>query len=119
MHALELDRPPVELKTAFGRTVHAGENLDQRRLAGAVLAEQDVDLTRKQIEIDVIERKHAGELHGQASRPVKPAWARLPRPRCLLAPMSLPPTPFMRLRSIQRQLTEKTGFQSAGASDDA
>ncbi len=37
------------------------QNLDQRRLAGAVLAEQRVDLAAPDVEIDVVERERRGE----------------------------------------------------------
>ncbi len=43
------------------RTVGAGEHLDECRLARAVLAEQGVHLAGAQIEIDAVERDHAGE----------------------------------------------------------
>ena len=37
------------------------EDLHQRGLARAVLAEQDVDLARRDLEVDAVERHHAGE----------------------------------------------------------
>ena len=37
------------------RLDHAGHDLGQRRLAGAVLAEQRVDLARAQVEVDVLD----------------------------------------------------------------
>ena len=42
--------------------VEAGEHLDQRRLAGAVLAEQAVHLAGPDVEVDAVERPDAGEL---------------------------------------------------------
>src|SRR5690606_23389412 len=41
------------------RLLHPGENLDQRRLAGAVLAEEGVHLTRPDLELDAVERDDA------------------------------------------------------------
>ena len=41
--------------------VDAGQHLDQGRLAGAVVAEERHDLTREQVDIDVLERVHATE----------------------------------------------------------
>ena len=41
--------------------VHAGECLDQRRLPGAVLAHERMDLAREELEIDVVECLDAGE----------------------------------------------------------
>src|SRR5690606_34511599 len=41
--------------------VGAGEHLDQRALAGAVLAQQHVHLATAQIEVHAVERDHAGE----------------------------------------------------------
>ena len=46
--------------------VDAGEHLDQRRLAGAVLAEQRMHLAGAHVEIDRIERQRAGEALGEA-----------------------------------------------------
>ena len=41
--------------------IGAGDDVDQRRLARAVLAEQDVDLAGPKVEVDAVERDHAGE----------------------------------------------------------
>ena len=57
----EGDRLAIELDFARVRAVRAGQNLEQRRLAGAVLAKQGVDLGVADFEMDVLERKHAGE----------------------------------------------------------
>src|SRR5207247_1025897 len=46
---------------AAGR-MHAGEDLDQRRLAGAVLADQAEDFAAQDVERHLVERAHAGEL---------------------------------------------------------
>ena len=45
--AVEPDLPGV-------RPVQAGEDVHERALAGAVLAEQGVDLARSQVEVDVV-----------------------------------------------------------------
>ena len=55
----EPDRPFV-----FG--VHAGENLHQRALAGAVFSHQRVHFAALQIEVDIAQRRHAGEGLGNA-----------------------------------------------------
>ena len=57
----EGDRLAEELDLARVGAVRAGQDLEQRRLAGAVLAEQGVDLGRPDFEMDVLERLHAGE----------------------------------------------------------
>ena len=46
----------------------AGEHLDQRRLAGAVVADHAEDLVRPQVEIGVIERDDAAVALDQAAR---------------------------------------------------
>jgi hypothetical protein len=51
----DLDRLALDTNFAPGRGDRAGENLDQRRLAGAVLAEDGVHLTSPQIEVDVFQ----------------------------------------------------------------
>ena len=50
----------------------AGDRLDQRRLARAVLAHQRVDLAREHPEVHVVERRVAREAHGRADRPRRP-----------------------------------------------
>ena len=57
----KLDRVAVEEHAARVGTVHAGDDLDEGRFAGAVLAHQGVDLARLQVERDVIERSNARE----------------------------------------------------------
>src|SRR4051812_36878823 len=52
--AVDRDRSAVE-------RVDAGDDLAERRLAGAVLAKQGVDLTRRDAHRHGIERAHAGE----------------------------------------------------------
>ena len=41
--------------------VGAGNDVDQRRLAGTVFAEQHMDLAMRQIEVDAVQRLHAGK----------------------------------------------------------
>ena len=58
----EVERRPVELRHAAGvRRVVAGERLDQRRLAGAVLAHERVDLARLDVERRVDQRARGAE----------------------------------------------------------
>jgi hypothetical protein len=45
--------------------VHAGNDLDQRRLARAVLAEENMHLARLHVEIDAVERERTGKLLGK------------------------------------------------------
>ena len=59
-------RPAVERDRARVGFVDAGQDLDQRRLAGAVLAEQRVDLAAPHVEIDVVERQRRGEALDEA-----------------------------------------------------
>ena len=42
--------------------MHAGQDLDQRRLAGAVVADQRHDLAGMDVEIDVGQRRDGAEL---------------------------------------------------------
>ena len=55
------DLAAVEQHPALVGPVDAGDDLDQRRLAGAVLAHQRVDLAGLEVERDVVERLDAGE----------------------------------------------------------
>jgi hypothetical protein len=59
--AVQLDAPPVQ-------RVHTGEDLDQRGLAGAVLADDGVHLTALDPQIDVVEGKVTGEELADAYR---------------------------------------------------
>ena len=52
--------PSISIVPAVGAVV-AGEDLEQRRLAGAVLAEQPVDRARLELEVDAVERDGARE----------------------------------------------------------
>ncbi len=56
------DRLAAPADLALVGLVRAGQHLDQRRLAGAVLAEQAVHLAGADVEVDAAERPHAREL---------------------------------------------------------
>ncbi len=58
---VRVQRLPVEPEMAGVRCERAGEQLHQRRLAGAVLADQRQDLVVPQLQVHVAERLHAGE----------------------------------------------------------
>ena len=60
----DLDRLPLEPDLAGVGLVHAGQDLHQRGLAGAVLADQGVDLAGTELEACVGERVDAGEVLG-------------------------------------------------------
>ena len=63
---------PAELYVAGVQRVDAGEDLDQRGLAGTVLAEQRQDLAGAELEVNVIERERASEALGVArSQPAR------------------------------------------------
>ena len=57
----ETDRSPVKSHLALVVGVHAGDDLHQRGLARAVLADQAVDLARLKREIHRPQRRHAAE----------------------------------------------------------
>ncbi len=58
---LEADGRAVEPQFAIIRTIDASDNLDQRRFAGAVFAEQRVDRAAAHRQRYVLQRQHAGE----------------------------------------------------------
>ena len=51
----------IHAERAAVRPMHPGDDLDERGLAGAVLADQRVDLAGIGGEVDVLQRLHAGE----------------------------------------------------------
>src|SRR5262249_39114462 len=55
------DRPPVDQDLAGVGRGHARHELDQRRLAGAVVADDGVHLARAQVEVDAAQRDDAPE----------------------------------------------------------
>ena len=71
----EMDLVAVERHAAAILRVYARDDLHQRRLAGAVLADQAVDLAGAQHEIDVAQGRDAAEglrdaIHGEPRRAV-------------------------------------------------
>ena len=68
-----------DVERACAGGVVAAEHLAERRLAGAVLADQPVDLARQDVHRDVAEHPDAREGHADAVGPV----ARVPQPACL------------------------------------
>ena len=50
------DRLAADEDLAAGRLDHAGEDLDQRRLAGAIVADQADDLAAVDVQVDAAER---------------------------------------------------------------
>ena len=60
-------RRAVEDDLPFVRMVRAAEHAHQRRLAGAVLSEQEVHLARMNRERDAVERANAGKALGDAA----------------------------------------------------
>ena len=63
-----VDRRALPADFARGRLQRAVEDLHQRRLAGAVLAEEGVDLARPDREVDVVVGAERGEILGDADR---------------------------------------------------
>ena len=103
---VEVHRPAVEEDLALVRPVEAGEDVRERALAGAVLAEQRVHLARSGLEVDAVVRDHAGKAlrdpahrHGGSRRgaagapPIVADSARVRLPHTYL-PFGLPITPF-------------------------
>ena len=58
---LEANGDAVEAQFALVGPMDAGDDLDQRRLAGAVFAEQRMDRAAAQRQRDVLQREHARE----------------------------------------------------------
>ena len=72
----ERDLLAAPLDRALVGLVDAGQHLDQRGLAGAVLAEQAVHLAGAHLQVHPVERAHAGELlddppHDQHGAPLR------------------------------------------------
>ena len=65
--AANLDPFAFEAELALGGRNRAGEDLDQRRLARAVLAQQGVHFAAPQIEVDVLQRGDAAIFLGDVS----------------------------------------------------
>ena len=64
VHRVDDGRLAPQVDGPAGRPVDAGDDLDQRRLAGAVLTEEDMHLARLHVEIDAVERERARKLLG-------------------------------------------------------
>ena len=62
----EADGGAVDQDLAGVGGLDAGEDLHQRRLAGAVLAHERVHLAGAEVEVDAVERGHPGEMLGDA-----------------------------------------------------
>ena len=78
----ELDRPALVKNLALVRRVHARDALDQRRLAGAVVARQRQHLAGLQVERDLLQRLHAAEaLRGAAHLEQRSASSAIRPPR--------------------------------------
>ena len=58
---VELDGPAVELDLAFVGAIEPGQDLRERRLARAVLAEQSVHLALSGLEVDAVVGHDAGK----------------------------------------------------------
>src|SRR5262249_37695069 len=68
LRALEVHEPAVDVELAGIGHERAGEALDERRLAGAVVADDRQDLARVKVEVDAVEPDDAAErLHHAAS----------------------------------------------------
>ncbi len=62
-------RPAVDLDLALVGRVEAVEDRDQRRLAGAVLADDAVDRARHDLDVDRVVRLHRAETFRDAAQP--------------------------------------------------
>ena len=60
MRRARCDRLAVDQDLALVRPVHAGEDLDQRRFAGAVVADEPERLAALDVEADALQRMDAG-----------------------------------------------------------
>ena len=59
---VEGDRSAVDLHLTFVGAIEAGEDVRQRALAGAVLAEQGVHLALERLEVDAVVGKRLREI---------------------------------------------------------
>jgi hypothetical protein len=72
---VEVDLLAEERDLTFVRPVEPGEDVRQRRLTGAVLAEQRVDLAGSCLEVDVLVRDDSREpLRDSAQRDRRRRW---------------------------------------------
>ena len=61
---VEANGPPLQKHFASVRSEDAGEDVHERRLAGAVLAEEGMNLAALEVEIDAAQSLHAAEMLG-------------------------------------------------------
>ena len=59
--AAHVDIVTVQKDTAGVLRIHSTQDLDQRRLAGAVLAQDHMDFSRTELKVDVIQGADAGK----------------------------------------------------------
>jgi hypothetical protein len=71
---VELDRLAEERDLTLVRPVEAGQDVRQRGLAGAVLAQQRVDLAGRRLEVDLLVRDDGGEPLGDAPQRDRRRW---------------------------------------------
>ena len=64
----QLDRLTIKEDFARGRLLETGKDLDEGRLAGAILAHESVDLASAKIKVDAEQHLHAVEGLGYPSR---------------------------------------------------
>ena len=64
---VEADGPPLQKHLARIGSEDAGEDVHERRLAGAVLTEQRMNLAALEVEIDAAQSLHAAEMLGDAA----------------------------------------------------
>ena len=76
--------------SAGGGVDDAGDDLGQRRLAGAVLAKQRVDLALPEIEADVLDRRHAAIGLGDVLQPHDRVHQAPPGPTSMASTQSPP-----------------------------
>ena len=62
------DRLAVDQDLALAGLVHAGQDLDQRRLAGAIVAEQAMHLAGIDLDVDVLQRADRAEIDADAAQ---------------------------------------------------
>ena len=68
LRAVDRDLLPVRVHLALVHRVDPGDALDERRLAGAVVADERHDLAGPHLEVDVVEREDRAEALRDASR---------------------------------------------------
>ena len=68
LRGAEADALALEQDLALVGPVEPVDDVHQRRLAGAVLAEEGVHLARDEVEVDVVVREDARELLGDAAQ---------------------------------------------------